>query len=452
MTTIISRRGFLRLGCCSAATIGITSFMSKFGLMSAFAQSASPYQALVCIFLFGGNDSNNVLIPVDSRYTQYQSIRGNLALAEASLLPIAAVDGTPYGLHPNVPEIQSLYNSKVAAFVLNVGTLVQATDRAQYQTNGVPVPANLFSHADQQIQWQSSIPETFKSSTGWGGRTADVLKTNGVASGSLPAGISVAGNSLFLTGQNTPPATIIPGAPLGLTGGSGAAAAARNAAMQSLLSFDAGFSLIQASNSAVSNGLQIAATLNSAFAGAPPIGVTFPATGLGAQLQQVAQIIQARSQINATRQIFFCSLGGFDTHSNQLNTQVQLLQQLSQAIDAFYNATVALGVASQVTTFTSSDFNRTFQPNSTGGSDHAWGSHHLVVGGAVKGGDLYGTFPQLALNTGNDANNRGVWIPGIPTDQYGAALASWFGIAPADLATIFPNLANFATPTPAFMS
>jgi len=443
MTTIISRRGFLRIGCCSVAALGLTGLAGKLGLMSAIAEGATPYQALVCIFLLGGSDSNNVLIPTDSRYAQYQQMRANLALAEASLLPIAASDGTPYGLHPNFPEIQHLYNQKVAAFVTNVGVLVGPTDRAHYLAHSVPVPANLFSHSDQQTQWQSSIPDTIKSTSGWGGRIADVL----TAGGMLPVGVSVAGNDLFLNGATTSPATIIPGARMGLLVGNPAS----KTAFQNLLSFDSGFSLVQASNTKVSSGIQFTQTLNNAFAGAQPLGVTFPNTGLGDQLKQIAQVIQVRTQLNATQQIFFCSLDGFDTHSNELSTQAALLQQLSQAIDAFYHAMVSLGVQNSVTAFTASDFNRTFQPNSTNGSDHAWGNHHLVVGGAVKGGNLYGTFPELALNTGDDANNRGVWIPTISTDQYGATLASWFGISASNIATIFPDLANFTTGNLGFM-
>jgi uncharacterized protein (DUF1501 family) len=447
MTTIISRRGFLRVGCCTLGAIGAGAMLSKLGLINALA-SATGYQALVCIFLFGGNDSNNTLVPVDSRYATYNTLRANLALAENTLLPITALDGTPYGLHPSLTEIQSLYNQKAAALVMNVGTLVQPITRQQYLSNIVAVPNSLFSHADQQIQWQSSIPQAFNSTSGWGGRAADALKANGVAIGALPTGVSTAGNDLFLAGQSTTPATVVPGAPLGFQHPD----STRDAALQSLLGFNTGFSLVQAANSSMTDGIAIAGVLNRAFAGAPPLGVTFPNTQLGDQLKQIAQIIQVRAQLNASRQIFFAGIGDFDTHSGQLDRQGPLLQEVSQAIDAFYAATVDLGVDSAVTTFTSSDFSRTFQPNSRDGSDHAWGSHQLVVGGAVKGGDLYGSYPELALNAGDDAVDRGIWIPSTSVDQYGATLASWFGIGAADLTTVFPNLGNFSSKSLGFMS
>jgi uncharacterized protein (DUF1501 family) len=198
--------------------------------------------------------------------------------------------------------------------------------------------------------------------------------------------------------------------------------------------------------------LQSQAALKAALTGAPPIGVVFPNTGLGVQLQQIAEIIQVRSMLKATRQIFFCTLGPFDTHSGQLSIHGQLLQELSEAVDAFYKATVALDVDTQVTTFTASDFNRTFQPNSNAGSDHAWGGHHLVVGGAVRGGELYGTFPDFVLDNGDDAYNQGIWIPTIATDQYAATLASWFGLSASDLTSAFGNLAHFKTSNLGFMA
>jgi len=449
--TIISRRRFIRLGCCTAATLSAIATMNRFGLMSALAQSAPGYQALVCIFLFGGNDSNNLIVPLDSRYQQYQQIRGNLAITEASLLPVTTSQNVPYGFHPELPEIQQLYNNKVAAVVANVGILIQPTTRDQYSQSSVPVPTSLFSHADQQIQWQSAIANTGQATTGWGGRTADVLRSS--VGSSFPIALSAAGNSLFATGKQTSPAVVVPGAPLGIAGISGSASAlARGTALQQLLSFDSGFQLVQAANGVISSGIAIDAALSAATAGAPALQTTFPATSLGSQLQQIAQIIQVRSQLGVTRQIFFVSLGSFDTHSAQLDHQNVLFPEVSQAIDAFYNATVEMGVQNQVTTFTASDFGRTFQPNSTNGSDHAWGSHQLVVGGSVKGGDLYGQFPTLQLSGPDDAIDRGVWIPSTAIDQYGATLASWFGVGASDLGSVFVNLANFSTTDLGFMT
>jgi uncharacterized protein (DUF1501 family) len=438
---IVSRRGFLKIGCTSLATLGFTATMNRFGMMSALAGSPSDYRALICVFLFGGNDSNNVIVPTDvPRLTQYSAARADLALAANTLLPIGDSHGNPFGLHPGLPEIKKLYTQKAAAFVINVGSLVGPLTKDQYQNSSAAVPSNLFSHSDQQTQWQSSVPNATLSVSGWGGRVADAL-----GSGSnFPAGLSVAGNSLFLVGQSSTPATVVPGAPLGLFGTPGSPdTIARLNGIQQLLSFNSGFKLVQAANGVMSDGLTVDALLNGAFAGAAKLNTVFPDTQIGAQLQQVAQIIQVRSSLGVNRQIFFCSLGGFDTHSQQLNIQGSLLAQLSAAIGAFYAATQELGVDGQVTTFTESDFSRTFQPNSNKGSDHAWGSNHLVVGTSVNGGDVYGAFPEFALSGPSDANDRGVWIPGFGIDQYGATLASWYGLGASQLNAVFSNLSQF---------
>jgi uncharacterized protein (DUF1501 family) len=272
------------------------------------------------------------------------------------------------------------------------------------------------------------------------------------AGSTFPIACSAAGNSLFTTGKKTLAAAVVPGAPLGVAGLSGSASAlARNTAVQSLLGFPSGLQLVQAANTVTINGFQIDALLSQAFTGVTALTTTFPTTDLAAQLQQIAQIIQVRAQLGVTRQIFFASLGSFDTHNAQLDNQAALFPEVSQAIDAFYNATVEMGIQDQVTTFTASDFGRTFQPNSTNGTDHAWGSHQLVIGGGVNGGDLYGEFPTLELSGPDDAIDRGIWIPTTAIDQYGATLASWFGVAPSDLNSVFLNLANYSTTDLGFM-
>ena len=245
-------------------------------------------------------------------------------------------------------------------------------------------------------------------------------------------------------GATTQPVAIAPGGSLSLSGFTSAAASqARYNALTSLLTLDSGVALAQAANNTLSNSLTDATALNAALAKGTKLKTTFPATSLGEQLQQVAQIIQVASYLGMNRQIFFCSLGGFDTHAGELEAHNTLYPQLSQAISAFYSATQELGVAQDVTTFTESDFSRTFQPTTTDGSDHAWGSHHMVVGGAVQGGQIYGAFPAFQLGGPNDTDTRGRWIPTLSVDQYGATLASWFGIPASALATVFPNLANF---------
>jgi uncharacterized protein (DUF1501 family) len=329
-----------------------------------------------------------------------------------------------------------------------VGTLAVPIGRAQYLA-GAPAPDNLFSHADQQSQWQSSMPFTNvkQASTGWGGRLADAtVSLNAVR---FPMVVSVAGVPLFTTGVSARP--LVPGS--GLAGFSNSAASkARYAALRNILQADGATTLVGAANTVTANGIDDVATLNASLAQAPPLKTVFPTTSLGSQLLKIAQVIASRDALRMSRQIFFASLGGFDTHTDELNTQQNLLTQVSQAMGAFYDATVELGIATQVTSFTLSDFGRTFLPASGGGTDHAWGSHHLIMGGSVKGGDFYGTFPTLALNGPDDASKEGRWIPTTSIDQYGATLAQWYGVASKDLPTVFPYVGQFATNNLGFLS
>jgi uncharacterized protein (DUF1501 family) len=454
-----TRRDFIRQGCCAAAALGVATSFRSFGLINALAASSSPFQSLVCIFLFGGNDANNMLIPNDTTgYTNYNTIRGGggLALAQNTLLPITAKTAqngsTLFGLHPNLPEVQSLFTNGKLAFLANVGPLVQPLTRAQYQAATLPQPVNLFSHADQQAQWQTSELDGFPT-TGWAGRVADNIQTLLNGGAVFPPITSVAGTAIFCTGQETQPYAMIPGTSPGLTGfDSTAPSTARLAALQQLLTLDSGVSLIQSASSITTNALADSKTLSAALAGASALKTVFPASGLGAQLLQVAQILEVRAALGLSRQIFFCSLGGFDTHSNQIDTQQTLYSQLSPAINAFYNATDELGISQQVTTFTMSDFSRTYQPATDGGTDHAWGSVQMMVGDSVLGGDIYGTLPEFALGGPNDVANNGRWIPTTALDQYGATLASWFGVPPANLPGIFPNLGSFTAKTLSFLT
>jgi uncharacterized protein (DUF1501 family) len=436
-----NRRTFIK--CASLAAAGNILGLRPFGALNALAQSSTDYKALVCVFLFGGNDANNTLIPFDTTgYGNYSSIRGDLALAQNTLLPLTPAPN--FALNPNLPDIQALFNNNNAAFVANVGTLIQPLTRAQYLA-GQTAPTNLFSHPDQQLEWQNAA-QSASTQTGWAGRIADSLGATYNTGASIPMITSVAGDTLFCNGTATSPVSISPGNVRGVSCSEGSECGARQASAQALLTLDTGVSLVQADDTITTNAYAYAKTLADAVQSITPLQTVFPANnGLAAQLKQIAQIIQVRAALGVQRQIFFASLGNFDTHADQLALQSTLLAEISPALAAFYNATVELNVASEVTTFTMSDFSRTFQPNSNNGSDHAWGSHHMVIGGAVKGGQIYGTYPTLALSGPDDSGANGRWVPSTASSQYAATLAQWFGVPAADLPTILPSIGNFSS-------
>ena len=436
----VSRRTFLHDALRSVSAIGALGSLYKFGEMNAMAAGGG-YQALVCIYLAGGNDGHNTVIPVTTalqNYSVYQAARGDLAIPQASLLPINNGSDV-YGLHPSLTEIQSLYQAGQAAVLANVGMLVKPLNRSTYKaSDSSMVPNALFSHSDQSSQWQSAVP-TGLGNTGWGGRMADLLQSAN-SGANFPALTSTSGSSLFLTGQQSFAANVPSGSATLLNFGN----SARQAGLQQLLTFDNGLQLVQAANATLGRGESYASALAGALATAT-LSTQFPANNsLASQLQTVARIIKVRAALGLSRQIFFCQLGGFDTHGGQLAIQNSLLGQLSQAVAAFFQATQELGVDQNVTTFTASEFGRTLTPNSSG-TDHAWGSHHFVIGGGVKGGKFFGAFPPLALGSDYDAYNTGTLIPTSSVDQYGATLAQWFGVGAANLSAIFPNIANFPT-------
>ena len=452
----ISRRAFLReLGALSALGLASRLDLIRFAA-EASAQTQPDYKALVCVFLFGGNDGNNTVIPLDAAgYGQYAAIRpatSGINLPQASLLPIQPNDSaSPFGLHPSLPDLQTLFNQNRMAILANVGTLLQPTTQAQYAAGLRPL--SLYSHADQQAQWQSAVSSA-ASGTGWGGRIADKVAPMNAASG-FPVVTSLDGAVLFTSGASAIPLSIPATGSFALSGYSGStAASARMNAVRQLLAQASGNALVVGASDIGTQALDLSATVNPILANAnstiAPLFVNLK-TSTANQLYQVAKLIEARAATGAARQIFFVQLGSFDTHGDQLNRQQNLFEELSPALKAFYDATVALGVASQVTTFTLSDFGRTLQPASGGGTDHAWGSHHFIIGGAVQGGKIYGRYPQLALGGPDDAEKEGRWLPSCSVDQYGATLARWFGVATTDLDSVFSNLASFSTADLGFM-
>jgi len=444
----MNRRSLIRNASLLAA--GNVLGFRPFGMLNSLAQTGSSYKALVCVFLFGGNDANNTVIPFDtSGYANYASLRGPLALAQNTLLPLTPTPN--FALNPNIPELQALYNSGNAAIVSNVGTLIQPTTRTTYLGGKVTTPSNLFSHPDQQLEWQNAAQSTV-TQTGWAGRIADAINITYNVNAQIPMIASVAGDTLFCNGSNTSPASVTPGNLGNASCSEGTECAGQLATAQQLVSLSTGLSLVQADNAMTSNAYSYAASLTAATQSVAALKTVFPANnGLASQLKQVAQLIQVRAALGVQRQIFFAGIGNFDTHSDQITLQSGLLASISAAMGAFYNATVELGVQSEVTTFTMSDFSRTFQPNSNTGSDHAWGSHHIVMGGAVNGGKMYGTFPTLALGGPDDSGSNGRWVPTISSSQYAATLAEWFGVPTSQLSTVFPYIGNFGTTSLGFV-
>jgi uncharacterized protein (DUF1501 family) len=466
-----TRRDFIRNTACALGSMALASTVDTLGLVNAYAQSAADYRALVCIFLSGGNDCNNLVVDLN-QFTSYNNVRGasGLAIPQGSLLQISPLSGGSYGLHPMLPEIKTLFDQQKVAIVANCGPLVEPLTRTTYQNGTGKKPLQLFSHSDQVGLWQSGVANDVVQ-TGWGGRVADKTGSlNGAAT--FPQMTSIAGISLFVTGASARPLAIgdsntalnavLPlNNPPGSAGFTNAQNTARRTAFDQINALDPGVMLIKASESVRGSALQTQAALASVN---PSLATVFPNTTLGRQLLQVARVIKASTDlaagINMKRQIFFCNLGGFDTHSVQTSAtfagaQGTLLQQLSQAMNAFYAATVELGVGPNVTTFTLSDFGRTLSPSGSGvaavGSDHGWGNHHFVMGGSVIGQRLYGTYPTLALNGPDDTDNRGRWIPTTAVEQYGATLANWYGLSSSDFPAVFPLLSHFSPTIMPFM-
>jgi uncharacterized protein (DUF1501 family) len=449
-----TRRQFMRQSVCAA--VGMTSLASTLFDLRRVAAAVTPasgadYKALVCVFLYGGNDSNNMLVPYDATdYGSYASVRQGLALPQNTLLPInllAGGDGRLWSLHPTMGGLQSLFSQQKMAILANVGPLVAPVTIDQWNNGTAALPPQLFSHSDQTLHWQTSIPDQ-PPATGWGGRVADMLRAlNGTAQVSMS--MSLAGTNTFQVGNFVSQFQVQPGGTPGLANYTTDPTDPQSNALRALLQASYGNLLQSGYRDVFQHALSNDLLLQSVFASLPPLQTQFPQTDLGVQLQTVAQLIEARTQLSQQRQVFFVATGGFDTHGGQLPAQVQLLQEVNDALSAFYAATVEMQVQNGVTAFTASDFGRTFLSNGDG-SDHGWGSHHLIVGGAVQGGRLFGRVPTLAID-GPDDTGDGRWIPSTSVDEYSATLAKWFGVSATDMPTVFPNLHRFNSPDLGFM-
>lgn len=485
-----SRREFLTKSGCALGMAALATQVEHFGLMSALAQKAndqtqtnapSDYRALICIFMAGGNDGNNTVIPNHSdanlsNYSAYFNARNaaSLAIAQNALLPIAVprVNNLTFGLNPNLGPvplqgginngIHELWAQGKMALVTNTGTLVAPITRTQYQNGSIRKPFQLFSHSDQVNQYQAGRSDT-QTFTGWGGRISDRRTSADNPAGLVPMITSINGAQLFTAGQTTLPLAIANSStslsqvlnPQGFN--TTAESIARRAAFNQLRTQDLSSNYVAAASHITDQAIQA----NTALATFQEVTVTFPNTNLGRQLKQVARLIKKRTDLSVNRQIFYCQLGSFDTHNGQITAQGNLLIEFSQAIRAFYDEMVVQGVSNNVTAFTMSDFSRTFNPaglGATAGSDHAWANHMFVVGDSVLGGDFYGTntsngtpYPTLVMNGPDDAdsgtNARGRWIPTTGVEQYAATLARWYGLPETDMSAVFPNIANFGAST-----
>jgi len=469
-----SRRDFLRRTTCAALSAAAAqATIRRLGLVNLYARPTTPsdYRALVCIFLDGGNDSNNMIVPSDSaHYNEYLAARplsSGIGLDAATLQQIGTPPsfngtGRTFGLHPSMPELQSLYLQNRLAVVCNVGPLVEPLTQQEYVDGTKPTPYSLFSHSDQIDCWQTSQASQ-RIPTGWGGRIADATTGCNTLS-SFPTITSISGSATFCVGIETTPLAIDTGALneiLVLNGYYGSPGdIARKNAMDFARTIDRDAVLIAAASDVTQQAVDISAALDVD----PTINTPFPDSFLGQQLLQVAKIIKLnQTSLNLNRQIFYVETGGYDTHQDQATDQGSNFVELSQALGAFYAALVELGVQDNVAAFTHSDFGRTLEPSGDPGSvgtDHGWGSHQLVVGGSVQGGNFYGLpggsgsmFPKLVMGGIDDTSpdDRGRWIPTSAVEQYGATLASWFGVAAADLPTVFPLIGNFASTNLGFM-
>jgi uncharacterized protein (DUF1501 family) len=444
----MTRRSFLGAGIFGGLASVSMPFWQSARVLAETSATPADYKALVCVALDGGCDGNNVIVPLtSSAYRAYQTARGQLALSQSDLLACDDGTGHSYGFHPALRQISQLYSSGKATVLANVGSLTTLVTKGDITSGTKSTPTDLMNHEAQRYQWGTShtVTGAVHTYSGWGGRIADYVQSNNT--GKFPTIVSLApatGEEAFCYGENSYPAVLQPDASSILPGEG-------QQALQLIAATPSNALLVGAAANGLNNMVQQSRILQDAVTANPLSLPGFPTTSLGIQLNQVLRIINARESLGMKRQIFLCLFTGFDTHENQLQGQAAALSQFDACVGAFYNGLTSLGLQDSVTLFTSSDFGRNLLSNTTAGSDHAWGNHQLIFGGAVRGKRFYGTFPDLTLNGTDDLTCQGRWIPTTSVDQYGATLATWFGVPGARLNAIFPNLSNFQNPNLKFV-
>lgn len=448
---MMTRRRFLTHSCSlGVASATVSSTLLQLGLArTAAAQSAPGYRALVCILLAGGNDSFNMLVPADNdQFGEYRNIRADLALDQASLLtlPGTTPNGRSYGLHPGMPELQSLFAGGDAAMIANVGTLLEAFDANAVSNGTAKLPVGLFSHADQINQWQTAAPDA-RIAQGWGGRVADLMQDVNLMNG-VSMNISLSGSNVFQSGNQVSEYSIDAtgdGAPGINSYDDGTEFGAfKKRMIDDLLAVQQQSIFRREYSRRLRGAIDAQAVFVDAMQTSPTLSTTFSPGVFSQSLRQIARVIGARDALGATRQTFFVTVGGWDHHDDVLDNQANMLPAVSRGLQEFRDALVELGVFDEVTTFTTSDFGRTLTSNGKG-SDHGWGGHHIVLGGSVNGGSIYGDYPILSATSPLDVG-RGVYAPTTSVDEYFAELARWFGVSASELDQVLPNVRSFYSP------
>lgn len=449
MTRRHSRREFLRrASALSFLGAGAPFALNLAGIGAASAQTAPGYRAIVCLFLFGGNDHTNTIIPYDpAEHAEYVNARQSIAFARDALTPtatapVASQGNRPFAFHPALTAFKSLYDQGRLAVVANVGPLIVPTTLAQYRGRSVPLPPKLFSHNDQQSVWQANQPIGEGARLGWGGRMGDLLAAQNAQT--IFTCISASGNAVFMSGQEVLQYQVGSNGSIAFNALSGNlyGSSSAGSAYRRVITRTSGHLFENQLGQVVSRSISANATLSASLPPASSFTVPIPAgNGLANQLNVVARIIAARGGLGTTRQVFFVSAGGYDNHDFLLDEHNRRLAAVNAAVDAFYQWLQQLQMESSVTLFTASDFGRTLTSNGDG-SDHGWGAHHFVLGGAVQGGTIYGTFPQVRFGTPEDVG-QGNLLPSTSVDQYAATLGRWLGVADGSMPDVLPNVVNF---------